>query len=161
MHLLFASLAPWYPGTSRDGSHIGSLEADESPTNICWLPRRAGHLRRRVTNKVPALIPYHGTSLMRSQLKFLAQMITIKPWQQPRSCSGQQGHQHKQVPRTITTSALLLQGYPGARDTNDRCISLVWHWPDSWRRVTVKKFVGKWGRWTKLSGQYQSNYGSV
>ena len=86
IHLSFASLAL---GTQAPGLrhyfHIRSLEAYKSPANIRWLPHRAGHLRRRVTDKVPALIPREF------QLKFPAQMITIKPRPQPRTCSPSAG----------------------------------------------------------------------
>ena len=57
MHVSFASPVPRYPGTSSDRAHICSLEADKSPSNVCRLPRRAGHLQPRVTDKVLAPIP--------------------------------------------------------------------------------------------------------
>ena len=83
MDLSFVSPAPGYSGTSRDHGYICSLEADKSAANIRRLPRRAGHLWCRVTDKVPGLV----RTLVRSQLKFMAQMITIKPWLQFCTCS--------------------------------------------------------------------------
>ena len=124
--------SPLYPGTSGDCRHTCSLEADKSPTNICRLPRRAGHLRHRVTNKVPA--PYHGRNLAIQMSHHVSNAQIPGPKWSPSSygCSPvhvprRQGRQHAQIPRTITISAPLLPGYLRAGDTNDRCITVRVH----------------------------------
>ena len=96
MHLSFASPAPGYPGTSGDSGQTCSLEADKSPANIRQLPRRAGHLRYRVTYKGPALIPWENPDKVLAQI--LAQMITIKPPPQPCTCFPPARCQRAQIP---------------------------------------------------------------
>ena len=129
MHLSFASLACGYPGTSGYCGQTCSLEADNSPTNIRRLPRRARYVHLQVTNIVPALKPQENPDKVPVQIP--AQMITIKPRPQPHSCSPPAGTgrtggpQHAQIPRTIMTSAPLLPGSPAAGDTNGRCIKYI------------------------------------
>ena len=68
MHLSFASPVPGYPGTSKDRCQTHSLEADKFPSNIRRLPRRAGHLRYWITNKVPALMPGENADEVPAQI---------------------------------------------------------------------------------------------
>ena len=122
MHLSFASPAPRYPGTSEDHSQTCSLEADKSPANIHWLPRKAGHLQHRVTDKVQALIPWENPD------EVLAQIPSPNDHHQATAATlymfptGRDVSMHKsptiswQVPRYCP-------GTQGAGDTNDRCIS--------------------------------------
>ena len=117
MHISFASPAR-YPGTSGDHGQTRSSKAEKSPTNIHRLRRRAGYFQCQV----PALIPQENPNKVLAQISSPNdhhQATVATPYMSPAS----RGCQHAQIPRTITTSALLLPRYPGARDTNNWCIS--------------------------------------
>ena len=124
MHLSFVSLAPRYPGTSGDHGQSRFLGADKSPANIRRLPCRSGHLQHWVTDKVSDLIPRENPDEVPAQIPspndhHEATAATLYMFPASRDVS-----MHKS-PRTITTpdECPLLPRYPGARDTNDRCIS--------------------------------------
>ena len=92
------------PCTNGDRSHTRSLEANKSPANICRLPRRAGHFRRRVTdNSRP------------HTMENLSWFVKSQPISNP----GKNDHHQAtaatlhmvpagRIPRTIMTSAQLL-----------------------------------------------------
>ena len=116
-------LHPQPPGTSGDHGHTCFLEADKSLANIRQLPHRAGHLRRRVTDKFPPPRPHtmgetsYNTNVIlclncsNSQPKWLPSSHGHNPVHVPR----RQGRQHAQIPCTIMTSAPLLPRYPGCK----------------------------------------------
>ena len=107
MHVSFASQSPGYQGTSGDCGQTRSLEADKSPLIFANLHTGQGIFNAESPTKSRPL--YHGRTRTRSQLKFLAQMITIKPRLQPCTCSPLAGrsactnplHYHDECPAII------------------------------------------------------------